>query len=102
MRLVDEPISKDDQINECVDKYLKNMKERSKEQLDSLDIIIIKFQIHLLTALNNHEQNVLHIACINGSHLIHFLMDMADELGCRNIIVQSRGPQGRSPIFFLC
>ena len=71
--------------------HLDKLKSKKKHDLEDEEITLVKFRIYMLTALDNKGLNVLHIACRNGSHLIHFLMEKADEYGVRHLIVNDVG-----------
>lgn len=94
--LVSEPISENPEINQKVQQYIND------PNLDVMGKTNKKFQIYMLTALNQDGMNVLHISCERGSDIIEFLIREADILGIRHHMINIRESQGRSALFFLC
>ena len=80
--MINEPISDNKEINKAVQALLKKHQDKDAETK-----LLYKFQVSMLASTDLDNANVLHIACLNGSSLIEFIINQAIKLGIKDILV---------------
>ena len=56
----------------------------------------------MLTSRDTEDHTVLHIACLQGSHMIEFILTKAKELGIAEMLINSLNEKKYTPLFMLC
>lgn len=56
----------------------------------------------MLTSRDTDDHTVLHIACMQGSSMIEFIIGHAKRLGIAEMLIHSQNVKGYTPLFVLC
>ena len=83
--MIDEPISDNREINKAVEALMKKHKDK-----DAATRLLYKFQVSMLVSTDKDNANVLHVACLNGSSIIEFIISQAVKLGIKDLLINRR------------